>query len=208
MADVFISYARDDSETADELAAELKSRGVSVFFDKDVLVAGTDFRKEIAQALSSAKAVVVLLSANTKRSSWVQEELSSVIERTEGPRVIPVLLDSHAKENWVWPLVSDRHAVDLSNRQEKLGEVASRLATLISSGRQSIAPPSPSPGRPKRAFLTWAILISLVTLSAILLLPLNSDGILEEIRPTGLWLHVISGSIGIVVGYLISLWRK
>lgn len=207
MADVFISYARDDSETANKLAAELKALGVSVFFDRDVLVAGTDFHKEIAQALGSAKAVVVLLSANTKRSSWVQEELSSVIEKTEGPRVIPVLLDGHAKENWVWPLVSDRHAVDLSDRQQKLGEVASRLANLISESR-STGQPSRSPSRRKTVFLFAAILISLATLSAILLQPLGTNGHLGSPRPTGLWLPLISGAIGVVVGYLISLWRK
>jgi TIR domain len=206
MADVFISYASGDSGAADQLALELKARGLSVFFDKGGLVAGTDFRQEIAQALGSAKAVVVLLSANTKRSSWVQEELSSVIERTDGPTVIPVLLDQHAKENWVWPLISDRMAVDLSNRQEKIGEVASRLAELVTGRPQTRMARARSTR--KLALLIAAIVLTLVTM-AIFVLPLSDS--VDPSDPLGVlspWRSFIFGALGVVIGYFVSRWRK
>ena len=215
MADVFISYARDDGDTANQLARELEARGISVFFDKDVLVAGTDFRQEIAQALKTAKAVVVLLSANTKRSSWVQEELSSVIERAEGPKVIPVLLDSHAKENWVWPLVSDRQTFDLSTRRERIGEVASQVSRLLPP--ESLRPPSPVQEAPRSLrrgmFLILALGLTIAAISTIFLLPAPesappSNG--SAGSPSNFWLWVSAGSaaVGFVVGYLFNKWRR
>jgi hypothetical protein len=217
MADVFISYARDDSETANQLARELEARGISVFFDKGVLVAGTDFRQEIAQALRAAKAVVVLLSANTKRSSWVQEELSSVIERADGPNVIPVLLDSHAKENWVWPLVSDRHAFDLSTRRERIGEVALQVSRLLPNESLLRAPPSVE-AAPKRSsrrgiFLILALSLAVAAISTIFLLPELTSAPPPEGSagsPSNLWLWVspVSAAIGFVFGYLFSKWRR
>lgn len=216
MADVFISYARDDGETANQLAMELKRRGLSVFFDKDVLVAGTDFRLEIAQALRTAKAVVVLLSANTKRSSWVQEELSSVLEQADGPRVIPVLLDGHAKENWVWPLISDRQAFDLSTRKEKLGEVAEELLRLMPPEtmrplRQMRVEASRSSR--KGIFLILALSLTLAAVTTIFLLPAPlgsppSNG--SSSSPSNFWLWVppLSAAVGFVAGYLVSKWRK
>lgn len=213
MADVFISYARGDSEPANQLATELRARGISVFFDKEVLVAGTNYHTEIARALGAAKAVVVLLSANTKRSSWVQEELSAVIEKTNGPRVIPVFLDSHAKENWVWPLVSDRQVVDLSNRREKISEVASRLAEeLIPKpylSEEASAPKATS--KVVRILIAASVLIATTTFAFFfLLLTRGSDGGSIKGPSEGiahlfnkLWFPLITGAFGYLVGYLV-----
>lgn len=214
MADVFISYARDDSDTANQLARELEARGISVYFDHDVLVAGTDFRQEIAQALRTAKAVVVLLSANTKRSSWVQEELSSVIERADGPNVIPVLLDSHAKENWVWPLVSDRKAFDLSTRRERISEVAMQVSRLLPS--ESLRPPRPSEqaaSSRRRIFFILALSLAVAAISTISLLhgPTGappSDWSASSPSNFWLWVSPVSAAVGFVVGYLFSKWRR
>lgn len=216
MADVFISYARDDSDTANQLARELEARGVSVFFDNDVLVAGTDFKQEIAQALRTAKAVVVLLSANTKRSSWVQEELSSVIERADGPKVIPVLLDSHAKENWVWPLVSDRRAFDLSTRRERISDVAMQVSRLLPS--ESLWPPpsivqaAPQRSSRRRTVLILALSLAVAAILTIFLLPAStmappSDGPASSPSNFWFWVSPVSAAVGFVVGYLVSKWR-
>lgn len=213
MADVFISYANDDGETARELASELEARGISVFFDKGVLVAGTDFRQEIAQALRTARAVVVLLSANTKRSSWVQEELSSVIEQADGPKVIPVMLDTHAKENWVWPLVSDRTAFDLSTHRERIGEVALQVSRLLLN--ESFGTPHQAEASARRRpglKVLWIAAVN-VPLAAILLFIFNLFGTPwngSEDPSLGmlLWFGALSVFVGFVFGYLFSKWRR
>ncbi|GEM_PF-5041181 len=109
MSDVFISFAHQDVSMAHLLARKLQEQGLSVFFDQSTLVSGDSFKKSILEKIKIAQVVVVLLSNNSKRSRWVEHELQTVLENNSN--VIPVLLDSSATENWVWPLISNRNAI-------------------------------------------------------------------------------------------------
>jgi len=73
MADIFISYARPDRETAKQLADSLASRGYQVWWDAE-LVGSDDFRDVICEELSLAKAVIVIWSENSVRSKFVRDE--------------------------------------------------------------------------------------------------------------------------------------
>ncbi|MGO8951836.1 MAG: toll/interleukin-1 receptor domain-containing protein [Rhodomicrobium sp.] len=73
MADIFISYARPDRETAKQLAQSLAARGYQVWWDAD-LVGSDDFRDVIFEELSLAKAVIVIWSENSVRSKFVRDE--------------------------------------------------------------------------------------------------------------------------------------
>lgn len=73
MADVFISYARDNAETARRFAEGLEAAGFKVWWD-DALRSGDVFDEKIEQALRSAKAVVVLWSKSSVVSRWVRAE--------------------------------------------------------------------------------------------------------------------------------------
>lgn len=205
MADVFISYAHGDSSIANELAHEFKARGISVFFDQ-ALAAGTDFRQEIAQALTSAKVVIVLLSENTRRSSWVQEEISSLIERTDGPKVLSILLDEHAKENWVWPLISNRQTFDLSSHPEKLTEIVPDISKILSSNlvplRNFYITPIPT--------LIIVVLATtvLVTISMGLVLRNPTTSAQNNFPPQPELWGLIGAAAGGVIGYIFSRWRK
>jgi hypothetical protein len=116
MANVFISYAREDTPIATHLSEMLQKSGHTVFYDQGTLVTGESFSKEVAQALTNAEAVVVVLSRHCKRSKWVEEELRTALEKSH--RVIPVLLGQDATNNWVWPLISDRHAIRVESPEE------------------------------------------------------------------------------------------
>lgn len=89
MADIFISYAREDRETVAKLAAVLEGAGYSVWWDRHVL-AGSEFSEEIERELKSAKAVIVAWSANGVKSRWVKDE--AVIAQDAG-KIVPVTLD-------------------------------------------------------------------------------------------------------------------
>ncbi len=58
MADVFISYAREDAEVAGRFAEAFQAAGFSVWWD-DALRSGEAFDESIERALREAKAVVV-----------------------------------------------------------------------------------------------------------------------------------------------------
>ncbi len=59
MADVFISYARQDRVQAAMIGEFLTGHGFSVWWDKDIN-AGTQFTRVIEEKIKAASAVVVL----------------------------------------------------------------------------------------------------------------------------------------------------
>lgn len=209
MADVYISCAREDREIACHLAELLEQSGLTVFFDMEALVLGHNFSKSITDALGQARAVVVLLSANTKRSTWVQHELSSVIEQTDGPIVIPVLLDRNAKENWVWPLISNRQAIDLAERPEKLEDVATQLQKALGVGGEfHVANRLRS--NSKYFNLSAAIAITLLVVVGLFLNPSNTNGepsLFQQVMSV-LNSPLVSGLLGVLVGALFTRSRK
>jgi len=73
MSDIFLSYAREDIETAKRLAGRLDDEGMSVFWDRDIH-AGKNFRSVIKEQLKSASCVVVLWSVASVESDWVLDE--------------------------------------------------------------------------------------------------------------------------------------
>jgi adenylate cyclase len=73
MADVFVSYARSTVSQAELIADELRAMGYSVWRD-DQLPAHRAFSEVIEERLRAAKAVVVVWSADAKKSHWVRAE--------------------------------------------------------------------------------------------------------------------------------------
>jgi len=73
MSDIFLSYAREDRETAEALASAFSSRGWSVWWDRE-LVIGTSYEFKIEEELAAAKCVVVLWSRDSVKSEWVRNE--------------------------------------------------------------------------------------------------------------------------------------
>ena len=90
MARIFLSYARDDADTAKQLANSISEAGHDVWWDRH-LHGGSRFATEIEQALKDAQAVVVLWSSTSIASAWVQDEAA---EGRDSGRLVPVSLGS------------------------------------------------------------------------------------------------------------------
>lgn len=125
MADIFISYAREDRETVAKLAAALEGAGYSVWWDRHV-VGGAEFSAEIERELGAAKAAIVAWSAHGNSSHWVKDE--AAIARDAG-KLVPISLDGCE------PPIGFRqfHAIDFKGWK---GEAS---AGAVSALKQSIA---------------------------------------------------------------------
>ena len=77
--DVFISYARPSEEEAHRIAQLLRDKGFSVWRD-DEFPAHRAYSDVIEERLKSAKAVVVLWSAESAKSHWVRAEADTARE--------------------------------------------------------------------------------------------------------------------------------
>jgi hypothetical protein len=89
MADVFVSYAREDEARIQPLVRALADRGWSVFWDRKI-PAGQTWRGYIGQSLGDARCVIVAWSSHSIASSWVSEEAD---EGKQRGILVPVLLD-------------------------------------------------------------------------------------------------------------------
>ena len=90
MADVFLSYAREDTARADQVAKGLAAAGLDVFWDNEI-PPGTTWADYIEQKLTQSKALIVLWSENSTKSQWVREEAR--MGRDKGV-LIPVMIDN------------------------------------------------------------------------------------------------------------------
>src|SRR5438874_1876475 len=75
IADVFVSYARQDAPRVYAVAAELRAAGVTLWRDEDRLLGGVSYNEKIVQAIKQSKAVVLMCSMHAFASDNVHQEL-------------------------------------------------------------------------------------------------------------------------------------
>lgn len=90
MADVFLSYSREDTARAEQVANGLTAAGLDVFWDNEI-PPGTTWADYIETKLTQSKALIVLWSEHSTKSQWVREEAR--LGRDKGV-LIPVMIDS------------------------------------------------------------------------------------------------------------------
>jgi hypothetical protein len=90
MADIFISYAREDQERIELLKKALEAQGWTVAWDKQ-LPPGDGFRKGIEGLIAQARCMIVAWSRWSVDSDWVRAEAERGRKRNI---LIPVLLDN------------------------------------------------------------------------------------------------------------------
>lgn len=89
MADVFVSYAREDEARVAALVRLLEGHGLGVFWDRQI-PPGRTWRDHIGRALTEARCVVVAWSASSVASDFVAEEADDARQRGV---LVPVLID-------------------------------------------------------------------------------------------------------------------
>ncbi len=80
MADIFVSYARNDKGLVAPLVAALEAEGWSVWWDPEI-TPGEEFDSLISRELESARSVVVVWTAGSAESRWVRGEARDAADR-------------------------------------------------------------------------------------------------------------------------------
>ena len=103
MPHVFISYVRENGDLVHRLAGELKSRGVTVWLDRNDIQPGVRWRDAIKNAIRGGKFFLACFSRefNERDRSYMNEELTLAIdELRERPSsrtwFVPVLMNETA----------------------------------------------------------------------------------------------------------------
>jgi hypothetical protein len=89
---IFLSYAAEDREIAQQLARHLELRGCSVWWDRKI-PAGRPYDEIIEEALKTARCALVLWTKSAVVSRFVRAEASDAAQRDI---LVPVLLEEVA----------------------------------------------------------------------------------------------------------------
>lgn len=166
MADVFISYAREDHPRAEQVARTLTAMGLDCFWDTEI-PPGQTWSDYIEGKLDSARAVIVLWSQHSTRSQWVREEARMGRDKS---KLIPAIIDGSPS-----PLgFGEVQAADLTHwRGEPNHPQWTRFANAVFSAARGTAPPQGAPPAPQAAPSAWRAASSPVS------------GVAESLSPIG-----------------------
>ncbi|WP_052633582.1 TIR domain-containing protein [Pseudoxanthomonas suwonensis] len=116
MADIFVSYSRQDRARVAPLVAALEAQGWSVWWDPEI-TPGEEFDSLIARELDAARSLVVVWTPLSVESRWVRGEARDAADRGV---LVPVRLD-----NAKLPIdFRALHATDLDGWNEDRGHAA------------------------------------------------------------------------------------
>jgi hypothetical protein len=123
---IFVSYSHQDKPFVDLIVERLKRAGHEIWIDSLKLKPGDNISRKIEEGISTADAVLVVVSASSLSSKWVQQEFSSLALSDlskRAPRVVPVVIDASSVPSYL----SNYLYIDLSRDFE------AGLASLVQS---------------------------------------------------------------------------
>ena len=134
---VFISHAYTDTPLVKKVVAGLERAGLEVWDATREILPGDNWADKVARALKESEAMVVLLTPDALRSSWVRWEIQYALgEQIYRNRLIPVLVgdpEELPKEEVPW-ILRRLHMIDMgeySDEEEGINQIAQ---TLIGAG--------------------------------------------------------------------------
>ena len=120
----FISYSSKDGEFAERLHADLQSKNVRCWFDREDMKIGDRIRPRIDEAIRVHDKLLLVLTENSMKSPWVEKEVETAFEkeRKQGRTVLfPIRLDDAvmgAEEAWAADIRRTRHIGDFCGWKE------------------------------------------------------------------------------------------
>ena len=104
--EVYISYTRSDQKAADILADLLAENDFSVWTSEPRLKLGMNWSEEIGGAIqrcSYGGFVILLISANSIMSDFIEREIEMVTHYSGGDSIIPVIIgDVHLPDSYIY----------------------------------------------------------------------------------------------------------
>ncbi len=132
MADIFISYAREDAVRAHALAEALVSLGWSVWWDDSIRV-GAPFDQVIDQQLDMASCVVVIWSTASVASNWVRAEASTADEQG---KLVPVSFEHDLRLPVRFRQLKTAHLTSTDLREQSTGTLQLLADIAAMTGKQ------------------------------------------------------------------------
>ena len=92
MADIFISYSREDQSQVIPVVEQLRKRGFKVWIDTEGIQGAKLWSQEIVTAIESSKVLILFASSKAFLSKNVTKEVALASESEK--HILPVFLDN------------------------------------------------------------------------------------------------------------------
>lgn len=92
--DVFISYSREDIETARKICAAFDKVGITYFIDMQGIGGGQEFPLELATAIRDCSLFLFLASKNSYHSKFTDAEITFAFKKKKRNQIIPYIIDN------------------------------------------------------------------------------------------------------------------
>ena len=134
--DVFLSHANADKiDFVEELKKSFDKLGISVFYDKDTLKWGDNWKKKIIEGLENCDFGVIVISNSFFGREWTEKELKTLLSRQNksGQKIIlPILYNTTLKELTAhYKKLTDIQFLDAS--QYDIKDITIQLASVLLS---------------------------------------------------------------------------
>lgn len=173
--DVFISYSRKDTKTADEICSALTAAGLTFFIDKEGIEAGQNFPEVLADAVDSSTVFLFLASQNSFRSKFTRGEVTYAFNHKHSGTIIPYIIDGSET------MPPDLELM-LGNFNWRRKELCPITPALIEDIRKAIANPEEGTvggrhvmsSRKKKALIWSAVAVLALLAAAVVLFALSN----------------------------------
>lgn len=120
MYDVFLSHANKDKvDIVDQLYLSLQKLGINIFYDKDSLEWGDNWKNRILEGTQKAEFAIIVISENFFDREWTERELDEFLSRqnNNGEKLILPIVHNISNEDLreKYPDVADIQAIDTNN---------------------------------------------------------------------------------------------
>jgi hypothetical protein len=144
MAEVFVSYASPDRETAFKIAAFLEGQGIACWIAPRDVPPGMEYGAAIIQGIETSRALILVLSEHSNDSQFVRKEVERAVSKVKP--VLPVRIREITPSGSLEFFISSAQWVDAwrSPMEQHLSGLVQAIRVLTGGA----AGPASAPPRP------------------------------------------------------------
>jgi hypothetical protein len=139
--DVFISYSQPDRECAFELVERLEGQGINCWIAPRDIAPSADWAAEIMDAISSARAMILVFSASSNLSPQVRREVERAVHKELS--ILPFRIENVLPSKSLEFFLSTQHWLDAFPPPRE--PHYARLCAYLSSQLGTAPAPRPTP---------------------------------------------------------------
>lgn len=133
--DIFVSYAKEDSDFVQRLVEALRAKQITVWYDRGELRLGDAILRDLEDGLEHSDFFVLVLSPEYLKKAWAQFETGVALGRRGKKHILPIFLRQFDRAGLAQfaPSVADTAGIDADKLS--LEEIATSISETI-KGRE------------------------------------------------------------------------